>query len=137
MTKYVEKPKQFALSYRLAFDTFVVQSFAFHDVCFARLTAPRPDASCEWFVHWDIKGNSDDQVVVAALSVTECMRLCEDEETCVSLSYNTGSNECRLHTQHVHSLAMTTDNSGWGSYDHYCFQGACLFARLCGSLSNL
>ena len=66
-------------------------------------------------------------MVVETLTVTECMRLCEDEEACVSVAYHIDTNECRLHTQHVHKLTLTVnDYTGWRSFDHYCFQGDCL-----------
>ena len=105
--------------------------FTFHDVRFALITAPRPSTSCEWFVHWDVYGTSDEHVHVETLSVTECMRLCEDEETCVSVAYHFGQNYCLLHSRHLHTFTTTTLNDGWCTHDHYCFEGTFLLVRLC------
>ena len=90
------------------------------DFLFVAAPAP-PDAKCEWFIHRDTLGTSAGQVVVKAMTVTECMRLCQDV-ACQAVSFDTAINSCILHSQHTHDIALSTPADAV-TYDYYCFEG--------------
>ena len=89
---------------------------------------------CEWFAQSGTEGTSSEQVAVKALTVTECMRLCQDV-TCASLSYDTDSNECRFHSLHTGDIQLSSGDT-WVTYDYYCFEGRSLMIVLLRSSSN-
>ena len=89
------------------------------------IVAESPNTNCEWFLLNATAATSVGQVVVRTLTVTECMRLCQDLNlTCASLSYNTLTNECRFHTQNTRHLQTSAGDATWATYDYYCFEGA-------------
>ena len=93
------------------------------------VAAETPNMDCEWFAQSDTEGTSSDQVVVQALTVTECMRLCQDV-TCASLSYDTDSNECRFHSLHTGDITLSSGDT-WVTYDYYCFEGGSFMIVCC------
>ena len=104
--------------------TLVIYRYGVSSAVCIFVTADGPNTNCEWFLLARTKAYSSNHVVVKVLSVTECMRLCQDV-TCAALSYNRVTGECRFHSEHTDADAITlyTDDAPWSTYDYYCFEG--------------